>query len=482
VSRLLFDSTRTLPSDWELLPLRFHSLGSDRVVISNLVGEHLVLPRVEFEEVVAAGTPSQETLASMRARHMIRVPGETLPIELLAMKLRTQRRRLADMTSLHMFVVTLRCEHTCRYCQVSRQATGRGEYDMSLATAEAALGHVFASPSPQLKIEFQGGESLLNFDLIRWVVERAEEMNRVEQRDLAFVIATNLALIDDEMLDFCGEHRVGLSTSLDGPEELHNHNRRRPGQDSWQRAVAGIERVRDRLGSEYVSALMTTTEKSLDQPEAIIDTYVDLGLTGIFLRPISPYGFATRLRGGGQYDTQRWLAFYRRGLAHIVELNRGGVPVTEIYAAIIAKKMFSNDDPGYVDLTSPAGIGIGGIVYNYDGGVYASDEGRMLAETGDETFRLGTVDDSWAVLMSGDRLLRPLWESFTLSSPGCDRCAFESWCGADPTFHHATMGDFAGHKTFSAFCARNMGVFTHLVEIAEADPFARDLLWEWGHR
>jgi uncharacterized protein len=482
VSRLLFDSTRTEPVSWEVLPIRFHSLSDDRVVVSNMVGEHLVMARSELDHVVTGGNPSLGTLAAMRARHMVRTPDETLPLELLAMKLRTQKRRLSDMTSLHMFVVTLRCEHTCRYCQVSRQATGRGEFDMTEETAEAALGHVFASPSPQLKIEFQGGESLLNFELIRWIVERAEKINDTEHRDLAFVIATNLALVDDEMLDFCDEHRIALSTSLDGPEELHNHNRRRPGQDSWQRAVDGIQRVRERLGHDYVSALMTTTEKSLEQPEAIIDSYVDLGLTGIFLRPISPYGFALRLRGGGRYDAQRYLDFYKRGLAHIIELNRAGTPLTEIYAAIIAKKMFTNDDPGYVDLTSPAGMGIGGIVYNYDGGVYASDEGRMLAETGDETFRLGTVDDSWGDLMSGNKLLDPLWESFTLSAPGCDQCAFEPWCGSDPTFHHATMGDFAGHKAFSAFCARNMGIFTHLVELADADPYVRDLLWEWGHR
>jgi hypothetical protein len=44
------------------------------------------------------------------------------------------------------------------------------------------------------------------------------------------------------------------------------------------------------------------------------------------------------------------------------------------------------------------------------------------------------------------------------------------------------MGDFTGHKAFSAFCTRNMGIFTHLVELADADPFVRDLLWEWGNR
>jgi hypothetical protein len=34
----------------------------------------------------------------------------------------------------------------------------------------------------------------------------------------------------------------------------------------------------------------------------------------------------------------------------------------------------TSEDPGYVDLMSPAGIGIGAVVYNYDGHVYASDE------------------------------------------------------------------------------------------------------------
>ncbi len=40
---------------------------------------------------------------------------------------------------------------------------------------------------------------------------------------------------------------------------------------------------------------------------------------------------------------------------------------------------------------SPAGIGIAAVVYNYNGYVYASDESRMLAEMGDEHFRLGHV-------------------------------------------------------------------------------------------
>jgi His-Xaa-Ser system radical SAM maturase HxsB len=475
-------SATVLPADgWQLLPMRFHRLDSDSVVLTNLVGEHVFVTPDELISVTDRTCPDQGLLARLRAAHLIQVPGETLPAELLAIKLRTRLGRLPDSTGLHIFVVTLRCEHTCRYCQVSRQSAAKSEFDMTEETARRALEFAFRSPSPQLKIEFQGGEPLLNFPLIRWITAEAKRMNASHGKDLAFVIATNLALLDDEMLDFCAEQDVHLSTSLDGPHDLHNGNRRRPGQDSWQQAVAGIKRVQERLGPDRVNALMTTTEAALGRATEIIDTYAGLGLRGIFLRPISPYGFALRSRGGANYDVDRWLEFYAAGLDRIVELNQQDIPMVEIYASIIAKKMLTNVDPGYVDLTSPAGIGLGAIVYNYNGDIYASDEGRMLAEMGDRTFRLGNVhDSSYADVMLSDRLLGPLAESITLSVPMCSTCAFEPYCGADPVFHHATAGDFTGHKALSAFCRRNMGVFTLLLRKMRDDPYFRDLMRRWS--
>jgi His-Xaa-Ser system radical SAM maturase HxsB len=474
-------TTALPPKTWQLLPMRFHRLDPDSMVLTNLVGEHVFVTPDELAAVTDGTCVDQELLARLRAVHLIQVPGETLPAELLAIKLRTRMRRLPDSTALHIFVVTLRCEHTCRYCQVSRQSAAKSKFDMTEETARRALEFAFRSPSPQLKIEFQGGEPLLNFPLIRWITAEARQMNATYGKDLAFVIATNLALLDDEILQFCAEHDVQISTSLDGPQDLHNANRRRPGQDSWQQAVDGIRRVRERLGPDRVSALMTTTEASLDRAAEIIATYADLGLHGVFLRPISPYGFALRDRGGAKYDVGRWLEFYAAGLDQIIELNRRGIPMVEIYASIIAKKMLTNTDPGYVDLTSPAGIGIGALVYNYDGDIYASDEGRMLAEMGDRTFRLGNVhDSSYEKVMLSDNLLRPLTESITLSAPMCATCAFEPYCGADPVFHHATTGDFTGHKALSAFCRRNMGVFTLLLRRMRDDPEFCDLMRRWA--
>lgn len=474
---------RSSSTTYRLLPLRFTALNDSEYVVTNLAGEHLILSRDRLEALVRHElSRTSEDYLNLRARQFLYDESSKSALDLLVLKVRSRYRRLAEFTGLHIFVVTLRCEHSCPYCQVSRQTEDRAAYDMSRETADKALEFVFRSPSPAIKIEFQGGESLLNFDLIQYIVERAEVINEVAKRDLQFVIATNLAVATDEMLRFCSQHSVHLSTSLDGPEELHNKNRPRPGKNSHQRALDGIFRARRIVGRDAVSALMTTTAGSLDRVREIVDTYVGLGFTGIFLRPLSPYGFAVKTNAIASYNTDRWLKFYKEGLDYILSLNKNGIAFREFYTSVVLKKMLTSDDPGFVDLTSPAGIAIKGVVYNYDGSVYASDESRMLAEMGDQTFRLGSVDtDSYEQIFLSDALLDPLEQSFTDSVPMCDECAFEPYCGSAPVFHHTVQGDFVGRKAESAFCQRSMSICRHLIELMRSDPETKRLFYRWAN-
>ena len=351
---------------------------------------------------------------------------------------------------------------------------------MSFETADRALEHVFRSPSPTIKIEFQGGESLLNFPLIRYIVERSKRINVSQNREIQYVIATNLSYIDDEILEFCLKHDIFLSTSLDGPPDLHNRNRPRPDRDGFSLTVHQIQKAQRILGKDKVSALMTTTEASLKRVREIIDVYIEIGFEGIFLRPISPYGFAVKTREAGKYDVEHWLNFYKEGLDYILFINRSGYRFVEFYTALFLTKIFSPFGSGYVDLQSPAGIGISAMVYNYDGDVYASDESRMLAEMGDKRFRLGNLHkDSYGTMMLSDVLLDTLEQSLAESCPQCSECGFLPYCGSDPVFHHATQGDIIGHKAFSAFCARHMGMLKHLVLLLEKNHEVRSLMMQW---
>jgi uncharacterized protein len=107
-------------------------------------------------------------------------------------------------------------------------------------------------------------------------------LNLAARRDLQFVITTNLVLINEEILEFCRDHDILISTSLDGPSDIHNANRPRPGNDSYERTIEGISKVRGALGRDRVSALMTTTKLSLCRVRDIVDEYVAQGFRGIF--------------------------------------------------------------------------------------------------------------------------------------------------------------------------------------------------------
>lgn len=478
------ESYATEDSSYELLPFKFDRFNDESYIITNIVGEYLLIEHEDLEALVHRKLDVTSRLYSqLRSKHFIRLPKEKSPIEFLALKLRTKLSRLSQFTNLHIFVVTLRCDHSCPYCQVSRQSEDKSSFDMTRDMADKSLDFVFRSPSPAIKIEFQGGEPLLNFELIKYIVDSAESRNRVAGRDLAFVIATTLSLINDEILDFCKLHKIQISTSLDGPEALHNSNRPRPSKDSHQRFVAGLEKARDRLGYDQISALMTTTELSLDKVKEIIDEYLRLGFKGVFLRPLSPYGFAIKTKRFMAYNTERWLQFYKSGLDYIIELNRNGVEFSEYYSSLILKKILTAQEPGYVDLMSPAGIGIAAIVFNYDGKVYASDESRMLAEMGDRTFELGNIlSDSYEDIILSDKLLDALEESFTLSAPMCSECAFEPYCGSEPVYHHAIHKDFLGRKPESEFCKKNMSIFKHLITLMESNSDTKKLFLGWANR
>ena len=351
---------------------------------------------------------------------------------------------------------------------------------MSEETATHALNIVFESPAKRIKIEFQGGEPLLNFPLISKIVLMAKARGAAAGKKVDFVIASNLAMLDDVILAFCKANDVLLSTSLDGPPDLHNKNRPRPGGNSYELAAEGIRRAQAVLGTDRIGALMTTTEASLDRVEDIVDEYLHLNLDGIFIRPLSPYGFAIKTKAFKKYGALDWLAFYERGLKYILEVNRRGRHFPEFYAMLILRRMLSDRPLGYVDLRSPAGIGLGALVYNYDGAVFASDEGRMLAEMGDKTFELGRVTDSYRSLVLSDKLIELVGSSLTQCAPGCQDCVFENHCGADPVFHHATQMDPVGIKPLSEFCARQKGIMKLLLELLDNSPPDAAILRRWG--
>lgn len=453
-----------------LLPFRFHQINHEKEVLVNEVGDFIIAPIGTSTRIVNRLIKNDETIyADLIAKFFISEKPIPDLIDVLATRYRTKKSFLYDFTALHIFVVSLRCNHSCHYCQVSRVSENRKEFDISIEDLKAGIEHMFRSPSPSLTIEFQGGEPLLAFDKVKYGVEYASFLNITFKKDITFVICTNSTVFSDEVLLFCEKYDIIISTSLDGPEFLHNANRPKTGTESYELVLKGIRSARERLGHDRVSALMTTTALSLDYPVEIIDNYIENGFSNIFLRPISPYGFALKNVKKNHYHTDKYLDFYKKGLAYILKLNREGHFFMEDYTTVILKKILTPFPVNYVDLQSPSGMINNVIVYNYDGYIYATDESRMLAENGDLTFRIGHVKDNYHSVFYGLKAkeFAEYWSNECLA--GCADCGFQTYCGADPVFHYASQGDLEGFRPDSDFCLKNMEIIRHIFDLIDRE-------------
>lgn len=459
-------------------------LNGRRVLVSNDFGDYAVLDAEAFGRLEAGVlSPSDPRYRDLEGRSLLdnRGPEAWTDVERAAHA--TRKSFLLEGPSLHIFVVTLRCDHSCQYCQVSRVAIDAAGFDMSEADAIHAVNRVFESPSEELTLEFQGGEPALLFERVRQIVELATERNRTEGRRLSFSMVSTLHHLSDDDLGFCRDHEIRLSTSIDGPQDLHDRNRPNPTRDSWSRTMASLERARAILGEDGVSALPTLTRAALDDPIRLIDHYRALGFPSIFLRPISPYGFALKTRRAIGYDTARFAEFYETALDYILALNADGETFEETYASILLRHILTPFHSGYVDLRSPAGAGLGVLVYDFDGRVYPADEARMAARSGDRRFALGHVSEPFEALMASAGMRWLATGAVAETLPGCSTCAFVPFCGADPVYHASVQGDPIGDRATSEHCARHTAMFTSLFNrLADADAETLATFTAWALR
>lgn len=465
-----------------VLPFRRRKLSDGFVVATSDSGDHAFFSASEFIQYEQA----PETLplsrqAELRARFLLGEKELSAGARrLLASRIAAKRETVSEGPALHILVPTLQCAHSCRYCQVSRSLHDEG-HTMSVADLDAACDTIFESAAQALTVEFQGGDPLLRFDLIERAILRIQLRNAREGRRIRFVVASTLHQLDASMCAFFKTHGVYLSTSIDGPAQLHDRNRPIPGRNAYDRTLAGIEMARTLIGQESVAALMTTTKASLPHAEAIVDEYVRLGFREIFIRPLSSYGFAKRNQSLLGYSLAEFLSFYRRALERVLYWNEKGVEIREVYASILLNKMLSTFDAGYVDLQSPTGAGSAVVVYNYDGFVYPSDEARMLAESGDTFFRMGRIGAALSVLLASP-IRKMLVESSDVEQmAACLGCPYKLFCAPNPVDAQAQFNTPLAVVEDTEHCQRHTGLFDAIFMILRtADENLKDLLYRWA--
>lgn len=447
---------------------RFRHLGG-KVLLTNDVGDYIALSPADFQAFVEGRMTQDLPMfhSLLEAGFLRNDPATSRAIT----KYRNRNWFLSSGPNLHIVTVTLRCNHACSYCHASRANMDRVDTDMTEETARQTVDMIFKTTSPAINIEFQGGEPLVNFPIIRFITEYATEKNKEAKKHLAFTLVSNLTLMDEEKINFFIDHGVLLCTSLDGPPEVHNRNRAyHSSGNSYEEVTAKMAMInaeyrRRGLPEDFyhVDALMTTTRHSLPYWKEIVDTYVGLGLKVIHLRSLNPYGWTQKTARLIGYTAEQFIEFYQNALNYIIELNLKGVEIMERAAALHLQKILSDRDPNYMELRSPCGAGIGQVGYNHDGGVFTCDEGRMLKEQGDDNFELGHVARSgYRDIVRHDTVKAMLLASTQDFIPGCKDCAYKPYCGVCPIYNYTAQGDLFGQMSTSAKCRTSLGMLDPL--------------------
>lgn len=453
----------------------FRKLGGG-VLITNDAGFHESLTPREYRSYLSGRANPKSALGRRLLAGGFLKEGLDFP----GMASRAVSRHMLDWKgpNVHTVVVTLRCNFKCLYCHASVLGPEAFERDMTLATAQATVDFIFSTPSPSLMIEFQGGEPLLNWPVVKFIVLYARQKNKSARRDLHFGLISNFSLLDSEKTEFLIANGVSFCTSLDGPEELHNKNRLFLGGNSHSQVVESLrqlqKRRRDGARMDSPNAICTVTRHSLPYAKEIIDQVADLGLNRVQLGPLDPIGFARKSWSSIGISEDEFVEFYGRALDRVIELSGRGVKIYEKMALIFLIRILQGEHWRF-----PNAAVLARLAYNYDGDIYTCEEGRLLANEGDGFFKIGSVSSSsYTELLEHPTTRASLMAEDRDSQPLCSQCAYNPYCSVLPVYNYQTQGGLWGRLPVNGWCRMMMGIFD-LIFIRLEKPASRKVLESW---
>jgi uncharacterized protein len=459
------------------LPLYFERIKEDKVFVSSESGRWLVVTNSEFDEVVNKPCSNSSLMETMVSHGLLEPAASNAIKRLEGLRIRDAYSAYLQSFSYFIVVTTLRCNQTCDYCQVSRKPeSSPTEYDLGPDDAIRIANLILTSPRKSIKLEFQGGEATLNVEFISRLLSHLSE---VSDKDIRPVICSNLAELTPGLIELCKKYKIEISTSLDGPKDLHTFTRKHRDKNYFEGLVANIRTVQHQLGSDQLSAVLTVSAASLPRIKDIVRFYRSLSLDYISFRHITDIGFARR---GAHYSFDDWFSAYKSGLEEVISINRQGFYMVEGITILYLRKLLSDKNHIFVDQNNPNVMGLNALVVNYDGEIYLSDESRMLAEEGDKSLALGlnikNSTFSCEEIISTSLAKESIAESQLISSPICATCAFQSHCGNDLVYNYNTNGKLTGYKPYSFICQRTKSVIGHILDLL-ADPETKTILESW---
>ena len=196
-----------------------------------------------------------------------------------------QRKTVVKALCLH---IAHDCNLACRYCFAEE-----GEYHgrralMSYEVGKKALDFLIANSGNRrnLEVDFFGGEPLMNWDVVKRLVEYGRSQEEAHNKKFRFTITTNGVLLNDEIMDFCNKEMSNVVLSLDGRPEVNDYMRPfRNGKGSYDLIVPKFQKFAELRGDKDYYVRGTFTRENLDFSKDVLH-YADLGFKQMSMEPV----------------------------------------------------------------------------------------------------------------------------------------------------------------------------------------------------
>ncbi|MBU0471411.1 MAG: His-Xaa-Ser system radical SAM maturase HxsB [Nanoarchaeota archaeon] len=444
---------------------------NDHYLITVNHGSWVVLDKREFDLLRFNRLDEDKHLKSLLEETGIILTNNNRNFILTATKNKFQHTQRG--TSLHILVPTLRCNQKCIYCHAKSMDPSKKGYDMTKETAKKVVDFMFQSPAKGITIEYQGGEPTLNMEIVKFIRDYSEEVNKKHKKDVRWVIVTNFTNLDEEKINYFIEKKIDLCTSLDGPEELHNHNRPFVGGGStYKDVIKTIKICRDK-GIE-MGALPTITKESLKYSKEIVDEYIKQGFSSLMSRNLNFMGFAKQIWSKLGYTPKEYLDFFKEQMDYILEINKKGFPFIDVKLKFILQRMLSTDPRTFTCYGSPCGAVIGQIAYDQDGNIFTCDEARS-----DDVFKIGSVHTHTYADIMRESACKVVDLTSGLSDV-CDNCVWHPYCGTCMVAVYGAQGNVVSKHAWDHECKIREFQADYLMRKMIYDKDARAIFQHWA--
>ena len=396
--------------------INMYENSSKEEIIKEILAKYEDDPDVTREEI----EETLEQIGELKKNGKLFAPDNFKPI---AGELKKRTSGVVKALCLH---IAHTCNLNCSYCFASQGKYHGERAIMSFEVGKRALDFLVENSGKRrnLEVDFFGGEPLMNFGVVKRLVEYARSIEKEKGKNFRFTLTTNGMLIDDDVIKFSNREMSNVVLSLDGRKEVHDRFRvDYQGRGSWEQIVPKFQRfVKARDNKNYYMR-GTFTHANPDFLEDI-KTMLDLGFTELSMEPV--VCAADDPSALTEEDKSIVMKQYEDLALMMLEKHREGKPFTFYHYMIDLK-----GGPCIYKRVSGCGSGTEYMAVTPWGDLYPCHQ-----FVGEEKYRLGSVFEG----VTNTEIQDEFMSCNVYTRPECADCWAKLYCsgGCAANAYHAT--------------------------------------------